>query len=32
MKDHHPIYQLGKKYDSMVLCKPTSTKSFKNSH
>lgn len=42
-KDHHPtctlmprngmqVYHLGKKYDSMILFKPASTKSFKNSH
>ena len=24
-KDHHPIYHLGKKYDSMILFKPAST-------
>jgi len=31
-KDHHPIYHLGKMYDSMMLFKPTSIKQLKNPH
>jgi len=31
-KDHHPIYHLGKKYDSMISFKTASIASLKNSH
>jgi hypothetical protein len=31
-KDHHPIYHLGKMYDSMILFKPVSIKHYKDSH
>ena len=31
-KDHHPIYHLGKMYDSMMLFKPASIKYYKDSH
>jgi len=31
-KNHHPIYHLDKKYDSIILFKPPSTQSIENSH